>query len=96
MKPKKAYLLQEAHRGFGFRVSPCLVVDHRAGEKLALVMLVNIGPESSYVPVIARPGIWVSVDDLASTRLKALAKIALRLRDLEERLFVHTSLTPDA
>lgn len=91
MKLKKAYLLQGSHTGFGFRVSPVIVVSHEPGGKTALVLFLNMTEKTAWVPVLAKPGLTVQVADLASTRLKALAKIALRLRDLEESLALHGS-----
>lgn len=92
MKPTKAYLVEESHTGFGFRVSPVIVLV--VNGDMARVALLNITENSAWVPTLGHN--WpVRVANLASTRLRALAKIALRLRDVEERLAPHFAIQPE-
>lgn len=83
-KYRTAYLLQPPLSGFGMRVSLVVVLVWVKGARRATVALVNANANgTAFVPRLSEP-MCVSVDDLASTRLKALAKISLKLRDCEE------------
>ncbi len=96
MKPRKAYLVEKFHAGFGFRVSPVLVVDHTPGGTHAHVVLLNVSEKRAWVPTLAASPLAVRVADLASTRLRALAKVALHLADIETELSAHIAMTPPA
>lgn len=90
-KPRKAYLLAESHEGFGFRVSPVLVLDHDPKTRTARIAFLNVSRHSAWIPT-AGIGLTVDAANLASTRTKALAKIAVRLHDLETALAAHLAL----
>lgn len=92
-KPRKAYLVEESHTGFGFRVSPVIVL-HVEG-RLATVALLNVTPGKAWIPTLGAQ--WpCRVENLASSRAKALAKIAFRLRDLDESLTLAFAQAADA
>lgn len=97
-KPKKAYLVQESCTGFGLTCFPVVVLNVHADGKFATVSVVNVtenrlnGNRRARIPLLGSQ-ITVRVEKLASSRIRALAKIAFALRDLDEPFEIELAMS---